>query len=90
MWICGYVDMCRDVLPSHVLLMRSWRSQGIKGLEERIVSFTLGKTDVLIATTILENGIDIPNVNTIIVQVCARVCVCAARGLGMGRPHPST
>ena len=41
---------------------------GIKDLERRIVAFTLGETDVLVATTILENGIDIPNVNTIIVQ----------------------
>ena len=41
---------------------------GIANLEQRIVDFTLGNTDVLVATTILENGIDIPNVNTIIVQ----------------------
>ena len=37
-------------------------------VSQRIVSFTLGETDVLVATTILENGIDIPNVNTIIIQ----------------------
>lgn len=41
---------------------------GVVNLERRIVDFTLGDTDVLVATTILENGIDIPNVNTIIVQ----------------------
>jgi len=40
----------------------------VSSLEEKIVQFTLGNTDVLVATTILEDGIDIPNVNTIIVQ----------------------
>jgi len=41
---------------------------GIRDLEERIVEFTLGKVDVMVCTTIMENGIDIPNVNTIITQ----------------------
>ena len=41
---------------------------GIADLEAKIVGFTLGEIDVLVATTIMENGIDIPNVNTIIVQ----------------------
>jgi transcription-repair coupling factor (superfamily II helicase) len=40
----------------------------LKDLEQRIVEFTLGEVDVLVATTILENGIDMPNVNTIILQ----------------------
>jgi transcription-repair coupling factor (superfamily II helicase) len=37
-------------------------------LEDRIVAFTMGDIDVLVATTIMENGIDIPNVNTIVIQ----------------------
>ena len=45
---------------------------GLKDLEERIVDFTLGGADVLVATTIMENGIDIPNVNTIIIQARCR------------------
>ncbi len=36
-------------------------------LEEVMIDFTEGKTNVLIATTIIESGIDIPNVNTLIV-----------------------
>ena len=36
-------------------------------LEDVVMSFAAGKSDVLICTTIIENGIDIPNVNTIIV-----------------------
>ena len=36
-------------------------------LEERIDYFSAGKAKILIATTVVENGIDMPNVNTIIV-----------------------
>ena len=37
-------------------------------LESRMVSFISGQTDVLVSTTIIETGLDIPNVNTIIVH----------------------
>ncbi len=37
-------------------------------LEPVMQSFIEGETDVLVATTIIENGIDIPNVNTMIVN----------------------
>ena len=37
-------------------------------LEKVILDFMLGDYDVLIATTIVENGIDIPNANTIIIN----------------------
>lgn len=36
-------------------------------LEDSVYSFQQGKADVLLCTTIIENGIDIPNVNTLIV-----------------------
>eukprot|EP01035_Chromulina_nebulosa_P017289 gene17289-22825_t len=36
-------------------------------LEDRIDAFAAGEADVLIATTVIENGIDMPNVNTILV-----------------------
>jgi len=39
-----------------------------KELARRMHSFTEGEHDVLLATTIIENGIDIPNVNTMIVH----------------------
>jgi len=41
---------------------------GLKKLEQLLVDFALGKFDVLVSTTIMENGIDIPNVNTIVIQ----------------------
>lgn len=41
---------------------------GMPGLSSIISKFKSHKIDVLIATTIIENGIDIPNVNTIILN----------------------
>ena len=37
-------------------------------LERRIVSFKNGEYDVLVSSTIIENGIDLPNANTLIVD----------------------
>jgi len=37
-------------------------------LEQKMFDFIYGKYDVLIATTIIESGIDIPNANTIIIN----------------------
>ena len=39
-----------------------------KQLEKTVMDFIYGEFDVLIATTIIENGIDIPNANTIIIN----------------------
>ncbi len=38
-----------------------------KALEKNVLEFYSGKTDVLISTTIIENGIDLPRANTLIV-----------------------
>ncbi|MDP2691854.1 MAG: transcription-repair coupling factor [bacterium] len=37
-------------------------------LEERIMAFKDGKYDILVSSTIIENGIDLPNANTLIVN----------------------
>ncbi len=42
-------------------------------IEEIMKEFTEGKTNVLVCTTILESGIDIPNANTIIVENADRM-----------------
>lgn len=42
-------------------------------LDEIMEDFYQGKTDCLIATTIIENGLDMPNVNTIIVNNAQRL-----------------
>ena len=39
-----------------------------KALEEVIVDFSNHETDILLCTTIIENGLDIPNANTIIIH----------------------
>ena len=41
-------------------------------LEQRIVAFKEGKYDVLISSTIIENGIDLPNANTMMVMNAER------------------
>lgn len=46
-------------------------------LEDAILAFSQGKTNVLVCTTIIENGIDIPNANTLI--------VCDADRLGLAQ-----
>ena len=42
-------------------------------LEKVILSFLNREFDVLVCTTIIENGIDMPNVNTIIVEDADRL-----------------
>lgn len=42
-------------------------------LEEIMLSFYEGASDILVCTTIIENGLDIPNVNTIIVYDADRL-----------------
>ncbi len=37
-------------------------------LAQRMIDFVAGKYDILVATTIIESGLDIPNVNTIVVD----------------------
>ena len=39
-----------------------------EALEKVMLDFTEGKADVLVCTTIIESGLDIPNVNTIIIN----------------------
>ena len=39
-----------------------------KQLEEVIVDFSNHESDILLCTTIIENGLDIPNANTIIIH----------------------
>jgi transcription-repair coupling factor (superfamily II helicase) len=41
-------------------------------LEGAMIDFVLGKTDVLVCTTIIESGLDIPNANTIFIDEADR------------------
>ncbi len=42
-------------------------------LERAMIGFVSGETDVLVSTTIIENGLDLPNVNTIVVDRADRM-----------------
>ncbi|TVQ94392.1 MAG: transcription-repair coupling factor [Deltaproteobacteria bacterium] len=42
--------------------------QSAQDLEDTLIAFTLKKVDVLVCTAIMETGIDLPNVNTMIVD----------------------
>ena len=41
---------------------------GKRELEDAMINFVLGATDVLVCTTIIESGLDIPNANTIFIN----------------------
>jgi len=40
----------------------------MRDLEDRVMKFANGEADVLLCTTIIENGIDLPKVNTMIIE----------------------
>ncbi len=45
---------------------------GERGLEKVMLAFTRGEVDVLVCTTIIESGLDIPTANTMIIHECDR------------------
>lgn len=56
----------RNLLPDVLIgVVHGQMSEGL--LERRMLSFYQGEFQVLLSTTIIENGLDIPNVNTVIV-----------------------
>jgi len=64
-----------DAMKSHLTKMVPEARIGIahgqmaeKDLAERMREFTAGKIDVLLSTSIIESGLDIPNANTLIVD----------------------
>jgi transcription-repair coupling factor (superfamily II helicase) len=60
------------LLPG-ALISYAHGKMGEKKLEDIISSFINGESDVLVCTTIIESGIDMPNVNTIIVEDADRL-----------------
>ncbi len=60
-------DMVRKLVPGVRVGVGHGQLEGHK-LEEVMLDFIEGNTDVLVCTTIVENGLDIPNANTIIVN----------------------
>ncbi|MEO8066320.1 MAG: transcription-repair coupling factor [Flavobacteriales bacterium] len=59
--------MIRKLVPGARVGVAHGQLEGHK-LEEQMLDFIEGNSDVLVCTTIVENGLDIPNANTIIVN----------------------
>jgi transcription-repair coupling factor (superfamily II helicase) len=57
----------RDLVPEATILIGHGQMHEDQ-LEQVMLDFTDGKADVLVCTTIIESGLDIPNVNTIIIN----------------------
>ncbi|WP_040285249.1 transcription-repair coupling factor [Sporosarcina koreensis] len=66
------VDEIRQLVPE-ARVGFAHGQMGEAALEEIILSFLEGEYDVLVTTTIIETGIDIPNVNTLLVHDADRM-----------------
>ncbi|MEL7587281.1 MAG: transcription-repair coupling factor [Prolixibacteraceae bacterium] len=60
-------DTIRRIVPQAKTLVAHGQMEG-KKLEKIMLDFINGEYDVLIATTIIESGLDIPNANTMIIN----------------------
>jgi transcription-repair coupling factor len=65
--IDGFAEKIREMVPEARVGVAHGKL-GSGDLEERILSFTEHKFDVLVSSTIIENGIDLSNANTLIVN----------------------
>jgi transcription-repair coupling factor (superfamily II helicase) len=59
--------MLRRFVPGVKIAVAHGQMEG-RELEKRMLDFIEGDYDILLATTIIESGLDIPNVNTIIIN----------------------
>lgn len=62
-----YAASLKRLLPEEVRIVTAHGQMAPHELEKRISAFYEKRYDVLIATTIIENGIDLPDANTLIV-----------------------
>ena len=69
--IDSVADLIRRLVPEARLAVAHGQSSEV-ALERVMIDFVAHDYDVLLATTIIENGLDIPNVNTIIVNHAER------------------
>ncbi len=64
--IYAFTDRLRGLLPG-ISMASIHARMAAEEIEETVFRFVNKETDVLVSTTIIENGIDIPNVNTLII-----------------------
>ncbi len=60
-------DILHRLVPDMKICVAHGKMEA-KELEDKMLSFMRGEDDLLLCTTIIENGLDIPNANTIIVN----------------------
>ncbi len=65
--IQSIADQIRSIVPEAQVDIAHGQMQGHQ-LEDAMLRFVSGKTDVLVCTTIIESGVDIPNANTIFIH----------------------
>ncbi len=65
--IMDVAGMIKRFVPDATVTIGHGQMEG-KKLEQVMLDFIEGDSDVLVATTIIESGLDIPNVNTIIIN----------------------
>ncbi len=69
--IGGFADWVRKLVPeARVVVAHGQMSERV--LERAMHAFLAGEADVLLATAIIENGLDIPNANTLLVNRAER------------------
>ena len=60
-------EMLQRLIPDAKISIGHGQMDGNK-LERRLIDFMEGESDILVATTIIENGLDVPNANTIFIN----------------------
>ena len=60
-------DFLKRLVPDSRIIISHGRMNGNE-IEKNFLSFINGEFDILIATTIIENGLDVPNANTIFIN----------------------
>jgi transcription-repair coupling factor (superfamily II helicase) len=65
--IAGVADRIQSIVPEAKIAIAHGQMGGEK-LERTMLAFIRRKFDILVATTIIESGLDIPNVNTIFIN----------------------
>ncbi len=67
-----FADKVKKIVPTAKIIVAHGQMPE-KELENSVMAFYNGEADVLIATTIIENGIDVPRANTLIVESSDRL-----------------
>jgi transcription-repair coupling factor (superfamily II helicase) len=69
--IAGVAAKLRELVPEARISVGHGRMRGVE-LERITADFARGDSDVLLCTTIIESGLDMPNVNTLIINQADR------------------